>query len=107
MKRKNRYIIKLEGKIYEIKCFQYYGMQNSRIAFSLEHPTVGSDPLKFGESVVGTGVEVDEEQHVQHSADDPHSMWWRQHGVKAIEKLPKSLNLCEDQWELKGGGYIQ
>lgn len=68
-------------------------LKNSRIAISLEHPTVGSNALKFGETIVGARVEVNEEQHIENSADDSHSMWRRQHGVQAIEKLPKCLDL--------------
>lgn len=52
-----------------MKCY------NLRIPFALEDPSVGANPLNLGEAKVSTSVEMDEVEHVENSADDPHCMW--------------------------------
>ena len=47
----------------------------------------------LGESVVGTRVEVNEIQHVQHRAKHTHRVRRGQRRVKTVEELPERLQL--------------
>ena len=72
--------VEIKGLLYllmqdKVKVIKQHPSIDSRIAISLEHPQVGADSLILGKAVVGAGVEVDEEEHVQHRSDHSYSVW--------------------------------
>lgn len=64
-----------------------------RIAFSLENPLVWPNAFNLWEAIVGTGVHVDEEEHVEDSADNTECMRWGKDSIQTIKELPEGVDL--------------